>query len=389
MYNDQSVAEQRSLAVAFSLIREAQYSSVRKLLFEHGEDGRRGDSYMRFRSTVIDLVLCTDIASPERVQIVKSKWKEVFGDGHKQPEKNGIMLIKIPKARLSLSPADAEGLGQALKSKFMESRPSLSPCTVYKEPSSAQDCDSCSSSSSAHESEATLTTDDNHLNHNNVLQKQDKSSMPSIEEKSPNKLSTGVSKWQRIASELTHPFRKRTRHSFVETANFERSQKRMSLPVVSCGRKAYQDPLGIRRTVDIDGAAIEPFRSNRTLGHIVGDADQPNDLKLIVVLEQMIKAADISTNLQCWDNMTRSSHRLFKEQRRSFNLGRGDNPAPGWFDNQKNFIESYALPLVHRLADAGVFQKDFGELLVNCVEKNRARWMVEGSNACLTMFADG
>ncbi len=78
MYNDQSCAEQRSLAIAFSQLMKKEYASLKKVLFETDEE------YMRFRKTVIDLVLCTDIASPERVQIVKSKWKEAFGDKSKR-----------------------------------------------------------------------------------------------------------------------------------------------------------------------------------------------------------------------------------------------------------------------------------------------------------------
>ena len=73
LYNDQSVAEQRSLAIAFSLLMKDCFDDLRTVIFtESGE-------YMKFRKLVIDIVLCTDIASPERVQIVKSKWKEAFG----------------------------------------------------------------------------------------------------------------------------------------------------------------------------------------------------------------------------------------------------------------------------------------------------------------------
>ncbi len=76
MYNDQSCAEQRSLAIAFSLLMNKDYQALRSVIFQK-------DDYQRFRKVVIDLVLCTDIASPERVQIVKSKWKECFIDKHK------------------------------------------------------------------------------------------------------------------------------------------------------------------------------------------------------------------------------------------------------------------------------------------------------------------
>jgi len=102
-----------------------------------------------------------------------------------------------------------------------------------------------------------------------------------------------------------------------------------------------------------------------------------------------MKAADISANLQCWDNMIVSSNRLVKELRISFRAGRGDNPAPGWFDNQRAFIESYTLPLARRLIESGVFQEDACQMFVNSVERNRARWLEEGSSVCAKMFADG
>ena len=88
MYNDQSVAEQRSLAIAFSLLMSKDYQDLRSIFFY-------GDDYTRFRKVVIDLVLCTDIANPERVQIVKSKWKEAFGDRNKT-EAPKIEFPKVP-----------------------------------------------------------------------------------------------------------------------------------------------------------------------------------------------------------------------------------------------------------------------------------------------------
>lgn len=129
LYNDQSVAEQRSLAVAFTTLKGVEYNSMREVLFPtrmrdgHGDvmletsprtppitnvrgagqespSGQRtttsvnsepmprgadaaslgkNEHFLSFRKLVIDLVLVTDIASPERTQIVKSKWKEAFG----------------------------------------------------------------------------------------------------------------------------------------------------------------------------------------------------------------------------------------------------------------------------------------------------------------------
>ncbi|KAL7438881.1 hypothetical protein ACHAXH_006059 [Discostella pseudostelligera] len=120
LYNDQSVLEQRSLAVAFTTLKGAEYDMLREELFpardRHAAStspttppitnmGRKttttaaiagqrslasrgagsaslgkNEEFLNFRKLVIDLVLVTDIASPERTQIAKSKWKEAFGD---------------------------------------------------------------------------------------------------------------------------------------------------------------------------------------------------------------------------------------------------------------------------------------------------------------------
>eukprot|EP00580_Thalassiosira_gravida_P018194 CAMPEP_0201658298 /NCGR_PEP_ID=MMETSP0494-20130426/1233_1 /ASSEMBLY_ACC=CAM_ASM_000839 /TAXON_ID=420259 /ORGANISM="Thalassiosira gravida, Strain GMp14c1" /LENGTH=499 /DNA_ID=CAMNT_0048135269 /DNA_START=33 /DNA_END=1528 /DNA_ORIENTATION=+ len=106
LYNDQSAAEQRSLAVAFRTLKGRGYGELREVLFptststgglggsdrsdDHDDHAPAAASsggimlgnedFFKFRKLVIDLVLVTDIASPERTQIVKSKWKEAFGE---------------------------------------------------------------------------------------------------------------------------------------------------------------------------------------------------------------------------------------------------------------------------------------------------------------------
>lgn len=79
LYNDQSVAENWSLYVAFAELLQDEFKSLRTAIFREDGGGDQYD-YRRFRKLVINLVLTTDIASPERTQIGKSKWKEAFGD---------------------------------------------------------------------------------------------------------------------------------------------------------------------------------------------------------------------------------------------------------------------------------------------------------------------
>jgi hypothetical protein len=74
LYNDQSIAEQRSLYLGFKEFLSPSYKSIRHLLFPEKND------YRRFRVQVVNLVLNTDIASPAITQLAKSKWNEAFGD---------------------------------------------------------------------------------------------------------------------------------------------------------------------------------------------------------------------------------------------------------------------------------------------------------------------
>jgi hypothetical protein len=58
LYNDQSIAENWSIYVAFSELLQDEFQSVRNVIFPEK------DEYFRFRKIVVNLVLTTDIASP-------------------------------------------------------------------------------------------------------------------------------------------------------------------------------------------------------------------------------------------------------------------------------------------------------------------------------------
>lgn len=76
-YNDQSIAEQRSLSIGFTELLQSDYDNLREIMFPETYEG---GAYRRFRNTVTSLVLATDIASPERGDIVKKKWTQAFGE---------------------------------------------------------------------------------------------------------------------------------------------------------------------------------------------------------------------------------------------------------------------------------------------------------------------
>ena len=74
-YNDRSVAEQQSLSIAFTELLKANYDDLRNIMFQFTFSG---DGYRRFRGAVANLVLATDITSPEQGEIVKKKWAAAF-----------------------------------------------------------------------------------------------------------------------------------------------------------------------------------------------------------------------------------------------------------------------------------------------------------------------
>uniref|UniRef100_A0A7R9WUR4 Uncharacterized protein n=1 Tax=Craspedostauros australis TaxID=1486917 RepID=A0A7R9WUR4_9STRA len=160
--------------------------------------------------------------------------------------------------------------------------------------------------------------------------------------------------------------------------------------VATTAKPKYQR-LGLLRTVDLSGKTIEtysksqePPRSSATGAmtyvtprrqHAPEDVDE---LRETVVMEQILKAADVAHNLQGWKNLQTHSDRLYLELRRAHVQGREDNPQHGWFGNQIGFLENYLLPLARRLEDIGIFGEVDGGQFVRNVEANRDRWMKEG-----------
>merc|ERR1719469_695001 len=72
--------EQQSLTIAFKEFLKADYVHLRNVIFAPDYNTK----YLKFRRLVVDLVLCTDIASPERMQLTKSKFREAFGEAIKK-----------------------------------------------------------------------------------------------------------------------------------------------------------------------------------------------------------------------------------------------------------------------------------------------------------------
>jgi len=371
LYNDQSVAEQRSLAIAFAELTKDKYQTMRRVLFEDVEE------YRRFRKAVINLVLTTDIASPERTQVVKSKWKEAFGDKKDLAE----MRVKIQMVRsgdedaddgsetsTSVTPESCEGLEHVF-----ETSPSLS-------------------GSRSDEITATRTAmhESSFVSPRNALAA---STPPQRGTILPPLSSTNSVPRHRTVSSEDRLIGRGSSSSSMGEKRGTRVARRFSMPTSAFDIRKAHVRLGIRRSLDLTGETIESYvaPSARSVkldsksgvpedssDTVLNDPDDPDELCASVVLEQLLKAADVAPNMQGWDQLGKWSGRLFFELMDSFQDGRGEDPRQGWFQNQITFLESYMLPLARRLNATQVFGDDIGPMFGHIVEENRDQWIADG-----------
>ena len=73
-YNDKSVAEQRSLDLAWDILMADEFAKLRATLFV-----TRGE-LLRFRQILVNIVLATDIFDQELNSLRKLRWSKAFGD---------------------------------------------------------------------------------------------------------------------------------------------------------------------------------------------------------------------------------------------------------------------------------------------------------------------
>lgn len=168
----------------------------------------------------------------------------------------------------------------------------------------------------------------------------------------------------------------------VPSANFPRA-------------RSAERRLGVRCALDLAGKAIIAY--NDRPGSLTpegsdidfdldDDWDEIDELKATVVLEQMIRAADVAALFQDWNTFLKWSTRLFKELKNGFLSNRGEDPAIGWYDNQMKFFDFYIKPLAKNLEVMSVFNDEVGHSFVHNVKSNLARWIEEGERATEIMI---
>jgi hypothetical protein len=446
LYNDTAIAEQHSLCLAFSEFLKPTYGKLRETLFPEKED------YRRFRKAVVNLVLCTDIADPERSQLTKSKWKEAFGDPYETIERKMRKALNAErKASLSPSgrrPARAnrrmstvcmmsdlsfEAPGMAGEEAHMlsdDSSVSLSPneSSDDDEPEEHKETETIDLSSkpekysNARNQPKRIPSNDTEFQIYEVPLNavSPKSSSPSRGDRKP--LRRASSDFGRQASHPpsgNKPRRRNRRSSVAEgtTSNNTTDDRRMSGMAMKFRRRMSKEGddskkrntrLGLMRTVDLTGEEIQNFNATRRASAAPAapgtrrethpesakngeglSSEETDELRETVLMETILLACDVAHNLQGWEQMAKWSNRLFMELRKAYVHGRGMDPTDGWYKNQIGFLEAYLLPLARRLDDTGAFGDEQGAMFADIIHDNKDRWRRDGMSLTANIIKTG
>ena len=489
LYNDQSVAEQRSLFLGFSILLEDQFTALRSAMFLNQ------DEYRRFRKAVINLVLTTDIASPDRTQLGKSKWKEAFGDPFETVERKVRSEIRRRQSLAHNNNNTAASRRASTESMYSEITtdmvdgeyddgeisPSITPDSSDNGEDYSLDDDVLSNDgggpyqdglivSSKPFSNVTSTQPGRQNNTNTPTppknsdnqtteasppqavqlgyepddaavneealgyEATDKNKTPtkSLSDKQKAIVAKANQRFGKKKAALPNPMARRNMSMSdyraesaasgpsmtaqqKETAKFQRrfSTSGIHHPSTSSnnsGSRKFKYRLGILRAVDLSGEAIETYARSNSMGTAgTGNAsatsgrapsvksvgsggvedEEVDELKVTVIMEQLMAACDVAHNLQSWDHMVKWSNRLFLELKKAHQNGRGPDPCGNWHPNQIGFLESYLLPLARRLEDTGVFGEVIGPVFANIVEANRDQWLTDGVVVTTDIIKEG
>lgn len=145
--------------------------------------------------------------------------------------------------------------------------------------------------------------------------------------------------------------------------------------------------LGIRRSMDLSGESIVTYSRRSSVGAAstlsqesadTVDYDEPDPMRSAVIIELLLKAADVAHSLQGWETYIKWSDRMFMELAAAHADDRGHDPAATWFENQTMIMENYLLPLARKLNDIGIFGETFGPAFADIVEDNFDQWLLDG-----------
>ena len=137
------------------------------------------------------------------------------------------------------------------------------------------------------------------------------------------------------------------------------------------------------RSFDKDLLAV---RNNKWKKAFDSPAESTSDLKVTIVVEHIIQAADVAHTMQHWHVYQKWNERLFVEMRTAYEAGRGPatDPADGWYEGELWFFDNYVIPLAKKLEECGVFGVSSDECL-NYALENRKEWETRGKDIVNSM----
>jgi 3'5'-cyclic nucleotide phosphodiesterase len=415
LYNDQSIAENRSLCVGFQELLQRDYTKLRQCLFVKGDD-----DYRRFRTMTSQLVLQTDLASPERTQIRKSKWKEAFGDDFQTMEAKVKHELKRRASSINVSPAAAATQGSAVSTILSELQQQQQQQPLPIEAGGGDD-DSLTgtpegSDAGDDNNDTNIATYDKTILQDKEVEEEDGTASDKIPgflgTRKTNSRNNSLRDVRASMAALRQQgggggiLMTEQQHQENETAleysssstdhpNIQKFQKRVSQ---GAGHQR-KFRLGIQRSIDLSGEFIETYSRRSSLSTTMAmqamtldqeeEEEEYDDLRASVIMEQILTTSDIAHVFQGWHQMKKFSNRLFLELKRAHKDGRGPHPRPNWYENQIAFLESYNLPLAHRLEDMGIFGPLVGPVFARLVVANRDQWIVDGQQVTDDIIAKG
>lgn len=463
-YNDQSIAEMRSLTIAFSEFLKPDYELLRSVVLPENED------YRRFRAATINLVLTTDLASPDRAQIGKSKWKEAFGDPYETVERKVLTQMARRASLISVGRKSVSRASRRMSAQSIMSELTFETPVQMVETQELNDDESVSVTPDSSDNE-----EEHNHNHSAYASTTPavpikRTPMPQASDgtgpvfRPPKTGSDDDVDMGRISPRVRTPppAPVRSRSGDGLQAVYRSPHMSSTMRKLRAGKKGGSEPpftgnnnnnnnmnanggvdagsvqsnasgnlagmalkfhrrlsaigtagnpapsakryrntrLGLLRTVDLSGESLETYQKMQARVSATGAStdevsvktapvEETDFLRESVVMETIIKAADVAHNLQGWEQMAKWSNRLFLELKRAYVQGRGEDPQGGWFSNQIGFLEAYLLPLARRLDDTGVFGDEKGAVFAQLVEENKERWMREGMSLTADIIREG
>ena len=172
----------------------------------------------------------------------------------------------------------------------------------------------------------------------------------------------------------------------------------------------YRKRLGIRRSMDLSGEAIEFYPRRTSIGNLSNlsgneqqddtngsdinnnvddDDDEAEYIKASAIIEALLRMADVGHFYQNWQNMTTWSARMFQERMHADeSTAKQDEIYTNWYNNQILIIDSYLKPLAVQLNETGVLGERHGGMLVQNIEEIRRHWMIYGYEWCQKLIND-